>query len=160
VGLFQSPLAAVRRYIAKDSLLGALAHSDALRAAREAGAGRFLRHNLPPDAVIQAHPFEQRLELAQIARRQIGIMVLEQDTMVFYPTDPAAHQQALEAIAEVLEEPVGAPRCHEILRAHGITHVFVGTVERELWQGLDKFGDPRFFERLFHDHESSIYELR
>ncbi len=160
VGLYQSPLAAVRRYVPKDSLLGVLAHDDAQRAAQEAGAGRFLRHNLPSDAVVQAHPFKERLQLAQIARRQIGITVLEQDTMVFFPTDATAHQHALEAIAEVLEQPVGAERCHATLRAHGITHVLVGTVERELWQGLDKFADQRFFESVFHDDVSAIYALR
>ena len=160
VGLYQSPLAAIRRYVPKEGLLGVLAHDDAQRAAQEAGAGRFLRHNLPPDAVVQAHPFKERLKLAQIARRQIGITVLEQDTMVFFPTDATAHQKALEAIAEVLEQSVGGERCHATLRAHGITHVLVGTVERELWRGLDKLTDQRFFERVFHDDESSVYALR
>ena len=160
VGLYQSPLAAVRRYIREESPLRVLAHDDALQAAQEAGAGRFLRHTLPPDAVVQAHPFKERLPLAQIARKQIGIMVLEQDTMVFFPTDATAHQNALEAIAEVLEQPVGAERCHATLRAHGITHVFVGTVERELWQGLDKFTEQRFFECVFRDDQSAIYALR
>ena len=160
VGLYQSPLAAVRRYIPSESPLRVLAHGDARRAAQEAGAGRFLRHNLSPDAVVQAHPFKERLKLAQLARRQIGIMVLERDTMVFFPTDAAAHQSALEAVAEVLGQPVGAERCHKTLRAHGITHVFVGTVERELWQGLDKFAGQDFFDCVFRDDMSAIYALR
>jgi hypothetical protein len=38
--------------------------------------------------------------------------------------------------------------------------VLVGTVERELWQGLDKFADQHFFERVFHDDKSAVYALR
>ena len=160
VGLYQSPLAAVCRYIPEESPLRMPTHDDVLRAAQEAGAGRFLRHDLSPNAVVQAHPFKERLKLAQIARRQIGIMVLEQDTMVFFPTDTTAHQKALDAVSEVLERPVGGERCRETLRAHGITHVLVGTVERELWQGLDKFADQRCFERVYHDEEAAVYALR
>jgi hypothetical protein len=87
-------------------------------------------------------------------------MLLEQDTMVFYPTDAATHQSALEAVAEVLEQPVGAERCHRTLRAHGITHVLVGTVERELWQGLDKFADERFFQCVFRHETTAIFAVR
>lgn len=160
VGLYQSPLTAVRRYISKDSPLQALAHPMALRAAEEAAAGRFLRYGLPPDAVIQAHCGAERLDLAQIARKQIGVTLLERDTMVFVPANAEAHRRAHQGVVEVLEEPTPARRCHQTLRSHGITHVFVGSVERELWRGLEKFADQRYFKRVFHDGEWAIYALR
>ncbi|MFQ5806508.1 MAG: hypothetical protein ACE5I3_08665 [Phycisphaerae bacterium] len=160
VGLYQSPLAAVRRYISKDSPLRMFAHPGALRAEEEEGATRFLRDSLPGDAVVQAHWGAQRLDLLQIARKQIGVTALERDTMVFFPTDAEAHQRTLQTITEVLEQPTPARRCHETLRRHGITHVFVGTVERQLWRGLEKFADERLFERVFHADESTVYALR
>jgi len=160
VGLYQSPLAAVRRYISTGNPLGVFAHPLAARAEAEAEAGRFLRYALPADAVIQAHWGTARLELAQIARRQIGVTVVEQDTMVFFPTDAETHENTLRAVADVLENPTAAQRCHETLQAHGITHVFIGSVEREQWQGLDAFADERFFEGVFHDETSAVYALR
>ncbi|MBU0638856.1 MAG: hypothetical protein KKB50_08325, partial [Planctomycetes bacterium] len=160
VAIYEAPLTAVRRYIMEDSPLRIIAHPIALRSAEEAAAGRFLRYGLPAEAVIQAHCGTTRLVTAQIARKQIGVTALEQDTMVFFPADAGAHQNALDAVAEVLEQPVAAARCHETLHAHGITHVFVGSVERELWQGLDKFADERFFECVFHEGPSAVYALR
>ena len=160
VGLYQSPLAAIRRHITKDSPLRVFAHPLASRAAEEAAAGRLLRHGLPADAVIQAHWGTERLELAQIARKQIGVTVLEQDTMVFFPTDAAAHRQALQAIEKTLAHPTSAARCHQTLRQHGITHVFVGTIEREHWQGFEKFTDQRYFECVLEDNETAVYALR
>ena len=88
-------------------------------------------------------------ELAALKRG----MQAEKDSIAFY-------QKALEEVVEVLEQPVGARRCHEGLRAHGITHVFVGTVEHELWQGLDKFADQDFFDCVFRDDRAAIFALR
>ena len=159
VGLYQSPLAAIRRYITAESPLRMLAHVETLRAAREAGALSFLRHNLPSDAVVQAQPDVRRIKLAQLANKQIGVMPLEQDTMVFYPADAAAHERALQVIRRVLEQPTASPRCYDILRRHGITHVFVGIVERECWRGLEKFDDQCFFECVYHDAHTAVYAL-
>lgn len=160
MGIYEAPLTAVRRYISKDSPLRVIAHPIALRSAEEAAADRFLRHDLPAAAVIQAHWGTERLNLAQIARKQIGVTTLEQDTMVFFPADAEAHQRALAEVVEVLEQPATARRCHESLGAHGITHVFVGSVERELWRGLDKFADEHFFECVFRDDKTAVYALR
>jgi hypothetical protein len=160
VGLYQSPLAAIRRYIPEGSPLRVFIPSIAKRAAAEAEVDRFLRYRLPADAVLQADWGADRLELLQIARRQIGITELEQDTMVFFPTDLAAHQRTLEQITEALGQPGSAQRCHETLSRHKITHVFVGTVEHERWQGREKFTDDRFFECVFDDGTSSVYALR
>jgi hypothetical protein len=160
VGLYQSPVAAVRRYITKGSPLDVFAHRVALRAAEEASAGRFLRYDLPTDAVIQADWGPERLELLQIARKQIGVMVLERDTMVFFPPKAQAHERALEEVATALENPVPAERCHQALRAHKITHVFVGKLERQQWQALEKLTDERYFERIFQDVETAVYAVR
>jgi hypothetical protein len=160
VGVYQSPLAAVRRYITRDSVFHVLASKLGQRAADEAAAGRFLRYHLPADAVLQAYWGTERLHIAQIARKQLGVSIIDPDTVIFHPRDMPAFEIALREVSEVLQNPTAARKCYQTLRAHGITHVFVGTVERELWRGLDKFSDERFFERLFHDQESSIYALR
>jgi hypothetical protein len=160
VAIYEAPLTAVRRYVLPDGRLRALAHPIAVRSADEAAAGRFLRYELPAAAVIQPHCGATRLVTAQIARKQIGVTALEQDTMVFLPADAEAHQRALEEVTAVLEQPVDARRCHEGLHAHGITHVFVGTVERELWAGLDKFADQNFFECVFRDEIAAIFAVR
>jgi hypothetical protein len=160
LGLYEAPLTAVRRYISKDSLLRIVAHPIGLRSAEEGAAYRFLRYGLPADAVLQAHWGPERLTLVQIARRQIGVTVLERDTMVFFPKDAAAHEVALRAVADVLGNPAAARRCHDTLQAHEITHVFVGTIERELWRGLEKFADQRWFDCLYRDETSAVYALR
>jgi len=152
VGLYQSPLAAVRRYVLLDDITGL--------ATREAATGLFMRHDLPAGAVLQADPGAERVWLAQIARRQIGVMTLERDTMVFYPANVAAHERTLQEVTTVLREPVAAERCHAALRSHGITHVFVGTIERDAWSGLDKFADERYFECVFEDEMTAVYALR
>lgn len=159
-GLYQAPLTSIRRYVSEDGPLRVLAHPLAVQAAQEAALGRFLRNELSTDTVVQAHWGAERLELAQIARRQIGVTVLERDTMVFYPPDAGAHERALEAVSGVLAHPVAAQRCHETLRAHGITHVVVGGVEHARWQGLERFADARYFERVFCEGETAVYALR
>jgi hypothetical protein len=160
VGLYQSPLMVLRRWVAEDGPLGVLVDPLDSRARREAAAGLFLRYELPADAVVQAHWDVERLELPQIARQQIGVMVLERDTMVFYPAEPAAHAAALREVGEVLGGPATAQRCRDVLAAHRITHVLVGSVERALWRALEKFDDERYFDCLFRSAEARVYALR
>ena len=160
VGVFQTPVAAVRRYLPSSGLLGVLAAPVAQQAAAEAKAGQFLRHGLAENAVIQAHWEPDRLLLAQIACKQVGIMALDRDTMVFFPKDEQAHQRTLEEVAEVLEQAVSAERCHQVLREHRITHVFFGTLERERWHGREKFFDQRYFDCIFEADDAAVYALR
>lgn len=160
VGVYQSPLAAIRRHLPTISPFGVLTPRPVRRAAAEAPVNRFLRYQLPPDAVLQAHWTDERLDLAQLARRQLGVTVLEEDTMVFFPNDLRRHQEALRAVAEALGEPVPARECYETLRAHRITHVLVGKLERARWEGLEKFADQRYFTRVFASDNAAVYTLR
>ena len=80
--------------------------------------------------------------------------------MVFIPADTEAHRGALEAVSQVLEHPTPPQRCHDTLRAHGITHVLVGDPERARWQGLEKLAGERYFECVFEDGDTAVYALR
>jgi len=160
LGLFQSPLLAARRYLAQFGPFRMLATPETKRAALEGAADRFMRYELPPDTVLQGFTGAERLDLAQIARKQLGIMELDRDTMVFFPKNEEAHRRALEEISEVLEQPVSAARCHRVLQAHRITHVFVGTLERQQWRGLEKFSDRLCFECVFQAGQTAVFALR
>ena len=160
VGTYEAPLTAVRRYLSAHGPLGVLAHETAVRAARESGAYRFLRYDLPHDAVIQAHWGAERLDLVQVARKQAGVTVLERDTMVFQPADARAHARALDEVASVLGQPCAASICAATLRAHRVTHVYVGEIERRHWRGLEKFTDQRCFQPVFGDEAATVFAVR
>ena len=159
LGFFQSPLLAARRYLAQLPTLRGLSAPVLKRAAFEGDAGRFVRYELPPDAVLQGDVTTDRLELAQISRKQIGVTILERDTMVFSPHDVALHERTLAEVRRVLEEAVGAEECHAVLKTHNVTHVYVGELEREGWRGLDKFEQPLYFRCVFRDDAVAIYAL-
>jgi len=159
LGCYQVPMMAIRRYIPESSPLRVFRHSLAKRAAAEAGASRFARYELPPGSVIQGHVGAERLVLAQISRKQIGVTILERDTMVFYPEDEDAHQRTLAEVRKALETPVAARRRHELLSKHGVTHVYIGEVEREHWRGLEMFDDQTFFRRVYQDEVVEIHAL-
>lgn len=159
LGVFQSPLLAARRYLTHIGPLSALATPATKRAELEADANRFLRRELPPASVIQADPGPERLDLAQLARKQIGITILERDTMVFSPRESAAHERTLSAARRVLEQSLSAEECHAVLKSCKITHVYVGLVERAAWRGLEKFEDPRYFRAVHVDDRVTVYAL-
>ena len=160
VGLFQTPLSTLRRCAPPSAAKQSLAGSIAYLAGEEAALGNFLRRHMPAEAVLQGDWTTVRVPLVQIARRQIGVTELEQDTMVFYPVDEAAHARTLAEVSEVLAEPVAAESCNDVLRAHQITHVIVGTIERKTWRGLEKFADERYFECVFSGDGCAVYALR
>jgi len=155
-GCVQAPLTAVRRYLPATGPLRRIVREDQRLAATEAGGYRYLRNNLPPDAVLQADPGSERLKLAQIARRQLGVTVLDRDTMVFYPADPTAHAVALREVTAALSRPGPPGRCRDLLRAHHITHVFIGVLERQRWRGREKFNDPGCFAKLYDDGACTV----
>ncbi len=158
-GLYATPLTAIRRYFPTEGWFGGLANPIALLAASEAGAYRFLRHELPGDAVLQPDWRADRLHLVQVGRRPLGVTVLEQDTMVFHPGDMAAFERCLREVSEALGGEASAEHCREVLRRYGITHVYVGRVERELWRGVSKFDDERFFRPAFESEGVRIFAV-
>ena len=158
--LYQTPLSVLRRYILPGSRLAVLVHPTVVLAAEEARAYRFLRYELPPDAVLQAHWGAERVDLVQISRKQYGVAVLQEDTMVFQPVDRAAHAAALATLANLLDGPGDARLLHARLRSVGATHVFVGRIERRVWKDLSRFDSPEWFEPVFRDGDTAVYRLR
>jgi hypothetical protein len=157
VALWQSPLAAIRRFVPPD---GPLARISVALLPDDAAAIRFLRDGLTSDAVIQAHPGPERLTLQQLACRQIGAMPLEQDTHVFLGRDPARQETACAELLAELTSGRSAARLQERLNRLGVTHVFVGQVERENWSQLERFNDESSFARLFSSGATRIFEVR
>lgn len=183
VGFYQAPLNAVRRFVPTTGPLARLSHPLLARAEREGAALHFMRHDLPADAIVQANWGAQRVDLQQLIKRRIGITVLEADTEVFMPRDTVRHQLTLDGLEALLQygiaspedvpragttrpadapppEPADARRIARALRELGITHVFVGTVERRLWRNASVFDDARYFERLYRDDVASVYAVR
>lgn len=159
-GVYQASLAVLRRYFPSEGPLAPLVHEDTRRARQERGLLRYLRRELPADAVVQGDPGELRLELCQISNRLIGVTVLERDTMVFQPADTALHELALAEVSAALGQTVEARVAAQTLARWRITHVVLGQVERQTWQGLEKFEDRGAFEPVYSGPDGAVYRVR
>ncbi len=167
VSVYEAPLTVLRRHLPPSPRLGRIVNMAMTLAQEEASAYRFVRHALPTGAVLQgdwARPRFgveglDRMHLQQISRKRIGVLALDMDTMVFHPADMDRYRHCLEEVSGVLENETAPDDCAAVLRRWGITHVYVGTIEREAWRGLDKFDDPRYFTKIFEESPVTIYEV-
>lgn len=157
VALWQSPLAAVRRFVPPD---GPLARISVALAPDDAAAMRFIRDALSQGVVIQGDPGLARLTLQQLTDHQIGVMPLEQDTHVFLGPHPERQELACNELTTELATGDSAARLHEMLTSLGVTHVLLGEVERQKWSRLERFDDPMLFAPLFTSGTTHIYECR
>ncbi len=148
MGFYEVPLTAARRYIEVRHV-----------PVDERAALCFMRHQLPPEAVVQADWRKKRATLAQTIRRQIGVMADQDDILVFRPADWEAYQQAVADVERALQETESSAEAHSLLASHGITHVYVGAIERKLWKHLEKLDDRSRFQPLFEAGAHCIYEL-
>ncbi len=159
VALYEAPLTAARRY-ADFYRESARMSADERSAVRDEGLVlRYMRHSLPADAVVQGEGTVDRARLAQLVRRQIGVMDQQDDILVFDPPDLSPLRLAIKEVLGVLRRPASPEETYRLLRRHGITHVFVGIVERRMWKNLDRFSDTRFFKIAFRSGESLAVEL-
>jgi hypothetical protein len=148
VGLYEAPVSAVRRFVMNDPTWMA-----------EREGYRYLRDELPADAVVQTITGTQRAVLVQMAEREWGVLdPHNSDVGVFRPPD-------MEALDAVLEDVVRAGQtassreAYELLRGRWVSHVFVGLAEREHWALLDKFDDARYFNPVFRHGPVTIFAL-
>ena len=160
VVFWEVPIASLRRHLSPEGPLAVAAHRDARRFAAEGQAYRFLRYELPESAVIQADWGDERVRLVQIARKQLGVTILQEDTMVFYPPDKGVHQRCLLEVSKSLSESGDAGSCNQVLRRHGITHLFVGWIEKQRWSHLEKVDDSRYFDLLFDSSAATVYAVK
>ncbi|MBI5865385.1 MAG: hypothetical protein HZB38_12930 [Planctomycetes bacterium] len=157
VAVWQSPLAAARRFVSPD---GPLARIATALPASDAAAVRYLRESSPPGAVVLAHWGVERLTLQQLIDRQIAIAELEQDTHVFQGRDPAIQELALQEIRAALTGDASAVEVHAVLTRHGVTHVLMGSVEREKWTAAAALHDAEFFKTDFAVPGAEVIQLR
>jgi hypothetical protein len=159
VAVFQTPIATMRRFFQAEGITARFAVPAALRSREEAALLTFLRDELPDGAVIQPHWDSERLDMLQMVNRQIGVTLVERDTMVFQTRDSATRAAAVAALAGVLETGGSSQSVYETLSKSGVTHVVVGTVERRLWTNASALRDQRFFHAVFNSDGNAVYEL-
>ena len=148
LGLYEAPITAVRRFVRPGETFAA-----------EHNAWRFLRDELPPDAVIQTQPGRPRPLLAQLADRQWGVLdPTDSDVGVFRPRDGLLIAGALSAVRRA-GQSADAKTARDLFRKHRVTHVFVGSIERDRWAHLDKFDDLGYFTPVYADDAVTVYAL-
>lgn len=148
ISVIEAPGSAFKRYLKSPP------------AEAEGNAFRFLRHELPPDAVLQGSTDEYGAYLAQIARRQIGVIGPQEDVMVFDPPDRDPYLECFHDVAATLQQSESAAETHATLNRYGITHLYLGLWESRQWLHLERFGDERFFEILFEQGDVRIVRLK
>lgn len=159
VGLYQAPLAALRRHLPLTGKLAFVVPDEVRAALAEAPALRFIRNELPATAVIQAFPGDKRVELLQLIDRQIGISVLQEDTMVFYPVDLARHKQRLTEMQQLERPDANAAEVHALLQRLGVTHVLIGPIERKEWKGVAALDAAPYFKAVFSDATDTVLQV-
>jgi hypothetical protein len=159
MGFYEAPLMAVRRYFKEWWWPGQRSAELQAEVEDEQAAHLFMRYELPADAVVQGDVWEDRALLAQIARRQLGVIEPQDDVMVFDPPDRQAYLDCVEEIRTTLRDGASAAETYEVLRRHGITHVFLGVIENRDWANVDRFDDTRYFNTVFRSHAIRIVAL-
>jgi len=160
VGLSEIPLTAARRYLPDRGWMSKVVPDASRRGVREGPAWAWMRRSLPADAVLQMDPCKERVFLAQAIERQLGVTVLEANTMVFHPVDAKAHARRLAELERALYEPASPQALKAALRDCRVTHVFVGTIERDRWKCLDLLQDRSSYEPIFEQPAGVVYALR
>jgi len=157
VGIYEIPATFGRRYI-EEWLASRGSHGAELR--DERAALSFMRHELPADAVVQADVTPARAKLAQLVRRQIGVMEPQDDVLVFRPADYDRYLECAGAVRYALYESALPGEVYAILRRHRVTHVYAGPIERRRWSGIEKLYDARYFRTVFDTEYADVVELR
>lgn len=160
MGFWEAPLSAVRRYIEEPLAARRRDPETQAKIDAEHAAYRFMRDELPDDAVVQPDVSGDRAILAQIVRRRLGVIGPQEDVMVFDPLNREAYLRCAERVAAELAHGRSAAGTYAVLRGYKITHVFLGTLERERWSHLDRFDDRRFFEDVFRDDGVRVVALK
>ena len=147
VGLYEAPVTAIRTFLSAGP------------ERQDAGAIRFLRHDVPADAVVQGDP-RYRLRLVQLIDRQMGVLdPTDPDVRVFYPLDPARMAAAFAEVERALAAR-SAQAAHTLLRSWRVTHVLAGSAEHRRFGTMDPFRDAAWFESVYNDGHAAVYRLR
>jgi hypothetical protein len=152
VGMYEIPMMALRRFVVPSPLR------------EDSAAIRFVRAQLPREAVIQVEPVadarRSRMNAVPLLDRQLGAMSPDDaEVNVFRPRHVANLWAAVHCI-QAAGATASAAEAAAGFRAAGVTHVFVGTVERERWASLSKFDDSEYFERLFDSPGARVYRIK
>ncbi len=148
-GFWEAPVSAVRRYVEERTAEQRRTDTENAVFDAERAAYAFMRHDLPSDVVVQPDPEGDRAILAQLIRRQLGVIGHQEDVMVFDPRDGEAYARCVDAVKGELHRGTDPERAHAVLRRYRVTHLFIGRAELRRWSHLERFDDTRFFEVVF-----------
>ncbi len=158
--LYEVPLTAVRRYVEEYLAVRTLVGPQRSDLDAEYDAIRYMRYELPAGAVVQAAGTSPRARLAQMICKQIGVMEPWDDLMVFEPPDRRAYLHCADELLTTLRTDDSAERTHAVLRKYQVTHVFVGLVEGDAWDHLERFDDRRYFDEVFRERGIRVVSLQ
>lgn len=160
MGFYEAPMTAVRRYVTEDTAWRRASPESRTVIEAERAALRFMRYELPADAVVQAEGTPDRASLAQLVRRQIGVMEPQDDILVFDPPDMDSYDRCVEEVFGALRQSDSAAETHAALSEHRITHVFIGGIERQAWPHLERFDEGHLFRELFRQGDVAVFAVR
>jgi uncharacterized membrane protein len=147
VGLYEVPLRAVRTLIERQTIAG------------EADAIRFIRDQLPADAVVQGDP-ERRDTLTMLTGRRSAVLDPENPhVVVFRPRDAGAMRRRYEEVLRAFAEP-DPPAAHRRLGECGADYVYYGAIERDAGHPRAQFEDPEWFTPVYRDEVVTVYHIR
>lgn len=156
--LWETPMTAIRRFADPEGALGAMAPRGALLWKRESKAYRFLRYELPEDACILSYPSSDRVKLLQIANRPMAITLVERDTRVLMPSNIESCESRLYRLELLMSNGCDPQAVHDLLVEWGVSHIFVGEVERREWACVSVFEDVQLFDRVFVDENVIVVQ--
>jgi hypothetical protein len=162
-GFYEAPMTAARRYGSEILELRIQNHKDEISREDMRGdraARVFMRYELPMDAVVQPDTRFERAYLAQMVRRQLGVMDPEDDVRVFMPEDPTQYLKDLQRMENALWFERDAGKTSETFKAAGVTHVFLGWRELLAWDHFEKYDDERYFEDVFRQGRIRVMRVK
>ncbi len=78
---------------------------------------------------------------------------------VFWPPDASLPHRAA-TLAESAFTASDSQAAYDALHQLGVTHLFVGSVEKGSYDRLDQFEDKAYFEVAYVDEHATVYRLK
>lgn len=124
----------------------------------EATVLRYLRDELPGDAVLQPDPL-LGVWLPQVIHRRTG--VLDPDSahvLVLRPPQPSYMYDAFVQV-QMAFETTSSREAYELLKRWRVTHVLAGATESRRFGEMPQFDDVRYFHLVFSSKGARVYAL-
>ena len=132
-------------------------------------AARWIKKNIPPDAIVQAEPDYPGVKdngiWPKYAYSFIPIYSQRKTAIGEWKVSSQEHKRP-EEVAErfhaimQMYKTSNIKECVEIIKKYGINYIYVGDLEKSKYgDWLDKFNDVSLFELVYRHGNSSIYKV-